>query len=90
MKGKIAISTAGHDIGSIYVVIGIENNNLLLANGVSRTMAKPKKKNYRHVMVLPKEPDGDLKERIHQGRADEAIRQTVQHYKKATNNFLYE
>ena len=43
-KGMLAKSLAGHDKGRIYVIINIEETQVYLANGETRTLDKLKKK----------------------------------------------
>ena len=54
-KGKVVISTAGHDKGLYFAVVGVkeENGLLLLADGKNRLITKPKKKKIKHCKVLP-------------------------------------
>jgi ribosomal protein L14E/L6E/L27E len=52
--GQMVRSIAGRDSGWAYVVIDIKSPTLLLlADGRSRKTAEPKKKNVRHICVLP-------------------------------------
>lgn len=67
--GTLVHSLAGRDTGEYYLVVGYaEKNFVLLANGLNRTLKKPKKKNLRHL-------------RIHQSGsvelADKICRQTI-------------
>ena len=58
MQGKMAISRAGHDKDSIYVIIKEEAAHVYLADGKSRAVEKPKMKNKKHIQIvkeLPKE-----------------------------------
>ena len=48
MIADVVFSTAGHDAGSLFYVIGIEEPYLTLANGKDRTLEKPKRKKRRH------------------------------------------
>lgn len=48
-KGMIVLSKKGHDKGTLYVVVGREENFLLLCDGKNKTLAKPKKKNPMHL-----------------------------------------
>jgi len=41
-------STAGRDKGSLYYVIGAENDCLMLVNGKDRSLEKPKRKKCKH------------------------------------------
>lgn len=47
--GQMAISEAGHDRGKLYVIIEVRDETALLADGLYKTVEKPKKKNIRHV-----------------------------------------
>ena len=47
--GQIVRSTAGHDKGLLFCVVGEEAPFLLLANGKQRKLAAPKKKKDIHV-----------------------------------------
>ncbi len=52
MVGKLAVSLAGHDRGTLYLVVGQEGDFALLADGVYKTWKKPKKKNGKHIRIL--------------------------------------
>lgn len=82
MNGRFAVSTAGHDVGEVYIIVGTKEEVILLANGINRTVAKPKGKNRKHVELSDKMPDTTIKELIAKGCGDEAIRQAIHHYKK--------
>ncbi|MDD4715032.1 MAG: KOW domain-containing RNA-binding protein [Oscillospiraceae bacterium] len=45
----VVLSTAGHDKGQLFLVVGEAERFLLLADGKTRTFGKPKRKNRRHV-----------------------------------------
>ncbi len=81
MNGKYAISTAGRDAGKLYIIVGSENGMLLLADGKERTLAKPKKKNAKHVEVPLQEKTEKLAGMIEMRKrgCDEEIRQTLHH-----------
>ncbi|MCL2846301.1 MAG: KOW domain-containing RNA-binding protein [Firmicutes bacterium] len=50
--GTICISRAGHDKGMFYLIVReLDKNHVGVANGRNRTMAKPKRKNIRHLYV---------------------------------------
>ena len=44
MVGKLAVSLAGHDKGSIFLVIREDGDVIWLADGISRLYQSPKKK----------------------------------------------
>ena len=47
--GQMARSDAGHDKGKLYVILKVEGENVLLVDGLHKTLEKPIKKNIRHV-----------------------------------------
>lgn len=48
----LAVSLAGHDKGRCYVVLGWEDGFFLLSDGKSKPLARPKKKNQKHVQLI--------------------------------------
>ena len=48
----IVRSGAGHDRGKLFVVLAVEGDTLLLADGKSRKTASPKRKKRRHVQLV--------------------------------------
>lgn len=48
-EGMIVKSTAGHDAGSFYVIVRVEDGFCFIADGRQRLLARPKKKNPRHL-----------------------------------------
>lgn len=56
MNINLAISTAGHDKGSIYVIVKEEADMYYLADGKCKTLEKPKKKNKKHIQIIKKLP----------------------------------
>lgn len=51
--GGVAQSTAGRDKGRLYLIVGMEGETLLLADGKYRKVSDPKPKNKKHVRLLP-------------------------------------
>ena len=51
--GGAAQSIAGRDKGRFYVILGIEGDPLVLADGKYRPTARPKRKNGKHVRLVP-------------------------------------
>lgn len=50
--GQWVTSSAGRDVGAHYLVVACEEAPfVLVADGVKRTVAKPKRKNVRHLWV---------------------------------------
>lgn len=54
MIGMLAVSKAGHDRENTYVIIDEEDEYVYLADGQSRTVDRPKRKNKKHVQVIKK------------------------------------
>lgn len=51
MIGRFVISKAGRDIGKVYVVLQAEKDNYYLTDGCFHPIAKPKKKNRKHIQL---------------------------------------
>ncbi len=47
--GMVVKSVAGHDKGSFYVVIGVNNSRAFIVDGRVRLLQKPKAKNFIHL-----------------------------------------
>ena len=50
--GTFATSLAGHDTGKTFLIIEEREQEVLLADGKSRTMEKPKRKKKKHLMPI--------------------------------------
>ena len=80
--GQIVASEKGRDKGQLYVVVGYGNPPfILVADGVFRKAAKPKKKNVRHVKPM----DSIAQDVVHKlegdGKVtDEELRQAISNY----------
>lgn len=49
-EGQVVYSAAGHDGGSLYVVVAVEESGFCrIADGRRRRLASPKKKNQKHL-----------------------------------------
>ena len=62
-KSDIVRSDAGRDRGKLFVVLAVEGEYLLLADGKSRKVESPKRKKRRHVLYVASE-DNRLSEKI--------------------------
>ena len=51
-KSHIVRSRAGRDKGKLFVVLGVEGEYLLLADGRTRKLESPKRKKTRHVRFV--------------------------------------
>ena len=47
--GQLVKSLVGRDKGKHYLIIDVEDGRVVLANGRSRSMSRPKKKNPKHL-----------------------------------------
>lgn len=52
MVGQLAVSRAGHDRDTLYLILREEGNSVYLADGVLKTYAEPKKKNKKHIQPI--------------------------------------
>lgn len=62
-KSNIVRSDAGRDRGKLFVVLAVEGEYLLLADGKSRKVESPKRKKRRHVLFVA-DDDTRLSEKI--------------------------
>ena len=54
-QSNIVRSDAGRDAGKLFVVLAVEGEYLLLADGKSRKVESPKRKKRRHVLFVSAE-----------------------------------
>lgn len=59
--GDVVVSRAGHDREQRFVVLSAEGDYVLLADGKSRTLEKPKKKKRMHLIACPTRQDVRMK-----------------------------
>ncbi len=57
---RLAASKAGHDKGEVFVIVRDEGEYVFLADGRSRTVAAPKRKNRKHIQIIKKIPEEAL------------------------------
>ncbi|MDD5931637.1 MAG: KOW domain-containing RNA-binding protein [Oscillospiraceae bacterium] len=62
-QSNIGRSDAGRDAGKLFVVLAVEGEYLLLADGKSRKVESPKRKKRRHVLFVAAE-ESRLSEKI--------------------------
>ena len=82
-KGMLAVSKAGHDKDSWYVVLKIEGNYAYLVNGKTKTLEKPKKKKLMHLQPVNVIPE-NLQEKMDNGKQwiNEDIKRALKLVKK--------
>lgn len=67
VKGMVVISKAGRDKGYPLAVVGFDGDSVLVADGGERPLARPKKKNPKHLARTNKTVQVD-------GVSDKALR----------------
>lgn len=77
--GRIVLAKAGRDKGKAFIIVGKPSNEyVLIANGGSRTIDKPKKKKIMHLDPRP-EVTVEIKEKLITGKQvfDAEIRKSL-------------
>ena len=72
--GMLARSKAGHDKNEVFVIIGIENEYVFLADGKNRLICQPKKKKIKHIQLIKDKYDVEAAD-------DAAIRKILKCFK---------
>lgn len=84
MELLMAKSLAGHDKGSLYVVLGEDGADVILVNGKNRTMEYPKRKRQNHVQPIKHFPKAVQSEAEAVDRwTDEKVRKVIRLYEMA-------
>ena len=66
MTGQFATSKAGHDKGTLYMIVAEEEDFVYLSDGRLKEPGKPKKKNRRHIQPI-NAVDAGLKAKLEAG-----------------------
>ena len=67
--GAICTSRAGHDKGRAFVIVGVyDENHVLLSDGETRKLERPKKKKLMHLHIEPQRAV-EIAQRLGGGRA---------------------
>lgn len=77
--GMLAKSKAGHDSGTVYVIIDTDESYVYLSDGKIRTLNRPKKKKKKHVQVNCRKYDVTALD-------DAGIRRILKEWKKEEDN----
>ena len=84
MELVLARSLAGHDKGSVYVVLGTDDEDVLLVDGKRRSVEEPKRKRLKHVQRIVHFPAGlALMVQSAERWTDELVRQVLRSYVKS-------
>ncbi|HPT92935.1 MAG TPA: KOW domain-containing RNA-binding protein [Limnochordia bacterium] len=80
--GQLVSSKAGRDAGKKYIVIGVlDDKYVLVADGASRKVTQPKKKNIRH-LVAHRQIAAEITQALQQKRklTNEQLRLAIQSF----------
>lgn len=56
--GRVCTSRAGHDKGRAFLIVGVcDDNHVLLSDGETRKLSRPKKKKLTHLHIEPLKSD---------------------------------
>lgn len=86
LKGRLALSKAGRDKGSIYVIWDEDGEYVYLVDGKYKPLEKPKKKKRKHIAVL-RERAEELIQTVRENRrvTNEDIKRTIKSYRAVRN-----
>ena len=84
MKGRLAFSRAGHDKGKLYLIIRQEGERVWLADGRTRSVQDPKKKNRKHIQPAGQEFSEEEVASFFENPAwaDNRIRETIDRFQR--------
>ena len=82
MIGRFATSKAGHDKGTLYVIVGVEGDYVYLSDGNHKTLSNPKKKRVKHIQSINRIVEEELLTKLQnrQKVLDEEIKFAIKHY----------
>ena len=82
MIGQFAVSKAGHDKDSLYVIVAQEGEFVFLCDGKAKTPEKPKKKKLKHIQPIKRTVDEKLLQKLQTGEKvyPEEIRYAIKQY----------
>ncbi|MBR3641703.1 MAG: KOW domain-containing RNA-binding protein, partial [Oscillibacter sp.] len=83
VRSNIVRSDAGRDAGKLFVVLGVEGEYLLLADGKGRRAEAPKRKKRKHVLFVA-EDDSRLADKIKSNEkiTNSELRRTLAAYRE--------
>ena len=80
----LAISRAGHDKDTVYVVIEADDTYFWLVDGKRRTLENPKKKKQMHVQIIKRLP-AEILEQMQSMTLDAHVRKVLTSYNRSEN-----
>lgn len=77
--GDIVKSLSGRDENGYFLVVGAENGYVTVADGKTRRINNPKRKNLKHVETVMENALPEIAERINRGEpvGNEALRKAI-------------
>jgi len=85
--GRLVLSLAGHDKGRVFVILAVEAEYVILADGKYRTVEKPKRKKKKHVQYVAYRCDRLIEEKQKSGKiTNEMVKYEL---KKFRNGGIY-
>lgn len=81
MIGMFAVSRAGHDRETVYIIIEEDSEYVYVADGKTRTVDRPKKKNKKHIQIVKKVQ----LEKPQDGFKDLDIKRAIKEYQEEGN-----
>lgn len=76
--GALARSLAGHDQENLFIIIEESGEYVSLVDGKIRTLAKPKRKNKKHIQMIHDKDEPQRRKLIEEARlTDEAVRRFI-------------
>ncbi len=85
-RSLLARSKAGHDKGQLYVIVGADADRYYGADGKSKTVARPKSKNKKHMQPIHFSWEELLPDLRSTGLRDEDVKYVLKQYQKADGN----
>ena len=82
----LALSAAGHDRGTLYLVLEEDGGSVLLADGKLRKLSRPKRKNRQHVIFLPEGLTEAVSGKLRDPLTDAALRRALAEAKAMRND----
>lgn len=88
MIGKIAVSMAGHDKGSAYVIVKEDHEYVYLCDGNLKLLERPKKKNRKHIAINKAFDTGEAGDKLQKGEKvyDHEIKRIMKLYQIHVGN----
>ena len=78
--GDVVLSKKGRDANNYFMVVSIENDDfVLVADGKKHVLAKPKKKNVKHIQIMNETVKAELLSQMQnrQPHIDDAIKYAI-------------